>query len=370
MQNANKNNLKINNKNFKEGIIKNRTTLMITILMLLGALFLSMVFAIVFGPVDIKALEVLKIILHNAFNISIGDTSTLSSGVNYEIIWSIRFPRILLGAIVGMGLSVVGLTMQSMVQNPLADPYILGISSGASLGATFGIFIGIGSIFGANGVSMFAFMGALGSSLLVYVLSNTGGRATPVKLVLSGMVISSIASAFSSFLIFMCKNDQQIRTITFWLMGSLASASWDSIKLPGIFIILGTLFFVFQFRNLNIMLLGDQNAITLGTDLNKYRKIYMLITSLMTGLIVYSAGMIGFVGLVIPHIVRMLVGSDHRKLVPICALVGAIFLIWTDVLARTLLQDMEIPIGVITSILGAPFFIWIMIKKTNAFGGN
>ncbi len=359
-----------NTNSFKEGIIKDRKVFIITILLLIITLFLSIIFAVVFGPVEIKATEAFRIVVYNTVKIPIGDIETLTSGMNYDIIWGIRVPRVLLGAVVGMGLSIVGVVMQAMVQNPLANPYTLGISSGASLGATFAIMLGVGGIFGTNAIGISAFIGAFICSVAVYILSNIGGNSSSVKLLLAGMAISAICSSFTSFIIFIANDAQGMKTLTFWLMGSLVSGSWQNIITPSIIIVLGVLFFIFQFRNLNMMLMGDENAITLGTNLNSHRKVYMLITSLMTGMIVYVAGTIGFVGLLIPHIVRGIVGSDHRKLVPISALIGAIFLIWTDVFARTIMGGTEIPIGVITSLLGAPFFLWLMVKKSYGFGGN
>ncbi|SHK02353.1 FecCD family ABC transporter permease [Paramaledivibacter caminithermalis] len=371
---ANTNLFKKNNNEksceFEHGIIRDRRFLGVIIFLLFIALFVSIILAVVFGPVYIKPSEVLRIVIYNTIKIPIGDIDSLTSGVNYDIIWGIRFPRIILGAVVGMGLAIVGVVMQAMVQNPLANPYTLGISSGASLGATFAIMIGVGRLFGTNAVGISAFLGAFICSLSVYVLSNIGGRSSSVKLLLAGMATSAICSAFTSFIIFIANDAHGMRTLTFWLMGSLTSASWDNIIMPSIIILFGVFFFVFQFRNLNMMLMGDENAITLGTDLNIYRKIYMVITSLMTGMIVCVAGTIGFVGLIIPHIVRGLAGSDHRKLVPISSLVGAIFLIWTDVFAKSIMGGAEMPIGVITSLLGAPFFVWLMIKKSYGFGGN
>ncbi|WP_102401348.1 FecCD family ABC transporter permease [Haloimpatiens massiliensis] len=351
-------------------IFRKKTSIMVLVTILIAFLAISVIIAVIFGPVKLQIKEVFRIVVYNIFKIPIGDKQTLVKGVSYEIVWGIRFPRILLGAIVGAGLSVVGVVMQAMVQNTLADPYILGISSGASLGATFSIMIGVTKFLGGNSIGILAFVGALICSICVYTLSNIGGRCSSEKLILSGVVVSAICSAFTSFIIFIAGNERGIRNLTFWLMGSLASASWKNIILPAAIIIVGTLFFLSQFRNLNVMLMGDETAITLGKDLNKYRRIYIIITALMTATIVCVAGTIGFVGLIIPHIVRGFVGCDHRRLIPISALVGAIFLIWTDVFSRTVMKGMEMPIGIITSMLGAPFFMWLMIKKSYNFGGK
>ena len=254
--------------------------------------------------------------------------------------------------------------------NPLADPYILGVSSGASLGATLAVVLGIGSSFGSNSLGIMGFIGAFGVSILVLIISNIGGRSNSIKLLLAGMALSSVCSSFSSFLVYISDDSQKLKTITFWLMGSLAGAKWNEIVIIMPIIILGVIFFMTQYRTLNLMLLGDEVSITLGTDLHKFRIIYLVITSLMIGLLVYVSGMIGFVGLIIPHIVRMIFGTDHKKIIPISALLGAIILIWADVLSRALIKGTEIPIGIVISIIGSPLFVWLMIKKNYGFGGS
>ncbi len=338
-----------------------------TSVILLIILFLSIGFAVTMGSVDISIKEVYEVILYKLFNI--GD-STIGTGAVADVVWLIRMPRIVLAIAVGAGLSVVGIVMQAIVKNPLADPYILGVSSGASLGATLAVVLGIGSVFGSNSLGVMGFIGAFGVSILVLMISNIGGRSNSIKLLLAGMALSSVCSSFSSFLVYISDDSQKLKTITFWLMGSLAGAKWNEIVIILPVIILGTIFFITQYRTLNLMLLGDEVSITLGTDLHKFRIIYLLITSLMIGLLVYVSGMIGFVGLIIPHIVRIIFGTDHKKIIPITALLGAIILIWADVISRILIKGTEIPIGIVISIIGAPLFVWLMIKKNYGFGGN
>ena len=214
------------------------------------------------------------------------------------------------------------------------------------------------------------FIGAFTISILVLVISNIGGRSNSIKLLLAGMALSSVCSSFSSFLVYISDDSQKLKTITFWLMGSLAGAKWDEIIIILPIIILGTIFFITQYRTLNLMLLGDEVSITLGTDLHSYRIIYLVITSLMIGILVYASGMIGFVGLIVPHLVRIILGTDHRKIIPIAALLGSIILIWADVFSRVIIKGTEIPIGIVISIIGAPLFVWLMIKKNYGFGGN
>ena len=289
----------------KFNIFKETPIYMGVSVILLILLILSIGFAVTLGSVDISIKEVYKIIFNKLFVLSGNDT--INSGPVHDVVWLIRLPRIILALSVGMGLSVVGIVMQAIVKNPLADPYILGISSGASLGATMAIMLGVGAIFGSNSIGIAGFLGALIVSILVLVIANIGGRANSVKLLLGGMALSSICSAFSSFIVYFANDAQGMQKITFWLM---------------------------------------------------------------IGMLVYSSGMIGFVGLIIPHIVRMIFGTDHKKIIPIAAISGGIFLIWADVLSRTLIDGTEIPIGILISMVGAPCFIWLMIKKTYGFGGK
>ena len=260
--------------------------------------------------------------------------------------------------------------MQAIVKNPLADPYILGISSGASLGATAAILLGIGVALGENFVGISAFIGAFTISLGVVFIANLGGKANSIKLLLAGMALSAVCSAFSSFIVYFANNKEGMQSIAFWLMGSLSGAKWDSIFIIAPIVMISILFFGTQSRILNLMLLGDEVAITLGRDLHIYRQVYLLVSSLIVGFVVYAAGMIGFVGLIIPHIIRMLVGTDHKKLVPISALAGAIFLVLADGLCRIIIPKTELPIGILISLIGAPCFVYLMIKKTYGFGGN
>ena len=273
-------------------------------------------------------------------------------------------PRVLLGAFAGMALAMVGVIMQATIQNPLGDPYILGLSSGASLGATFSILIGFSGVLSSFGAPLGAFLGALIASIFVYFLAKIGGRITPFKMILAGMVISSICSSLTSLIIFLSKDNEGIRTVNFWMMGSLAGAQWSNIVLPIAISVIPLIYFFTQYRNLNLMVLGDETSITLGLNIEKHRKIYMILSSLITGVIVSVCGTIGFVGIMIPHIVRLIFGTDHKTLLPFSALVGAIFLIWADVIARCAITNMELPIGIITSVIGAPFLLWLMVKGT------
>lgn len=335
------------------------------IAVLLILLFISsIILGISFGAVDIPPYDVYRVFLYKVFGIKIGNLDEILNSTLFDIIWGVRMPRVLLGAFAGMALAMVGVIMQATIQNPLGDPYILGLSSGASLGATFSILIGFSGVLSSFGAPLGAFLGALMASIFVYFLARIGGRITPFKMILAGMVISSICSSLTSLIIFLSKDNEGIRTVNFWMMGSLAGAEWSNIVLPIAISVIPLIYFLTQYRNLNLMVLGDETSITLGLNIEKHRKIYMILSSLITGVIVSVCGTIGFVGIMIPHIVRLIFGTDHKTLLPFSALVGAIFLIWADVIARCAITNMELPIGIITSVIGAPFLLWLMVKGT------
>lgn len=335
------------------------------IAVLLILLFISsIILGISFGAVDIPPYDVYRVFLYKVFGIKIGNLDEILNSTLFDIIWGVRMPRVLLGAFAGMALAMVGVIMQATIQNPLGDPYILGLSSGASLGATFSILIGFSGVLSSFGAPLGAFLGALIASIFVYFLAKIGGRITPFKMILAGMVISSICSSLTSLIIFLSKDNEGIRTVNFWMMGSLVGAEWSNIVLPIVISVIPLIYFFTQYRNLNLMVLGDETSITLGLNIEKHRKIYMILSSLITGVIVSVCGTIGFVGIMIPHIVRLIFGTDHKTLLPFSALVGAIFLIWADVIARCAIANMELPIGIITSVIGAPFLLWLMVKGT------
>ena len=340
----------------------------LVMLLLAVLLVLAFLWALSIGTVKLSFVQIYEGIV-NQFTSGMA-IETAGQGPVHDIIWLLRLPRLVLAALVGMGLSVCGVIMQAVVKNPLADPYILGISSGASLGATAAILLGIGVALGENFVGIAAFIGAFAMSLGVLFISNLGGRSNSIKLLLGGMVLSAVCGAFSSFIVYFANNKEGMQSIAYWMMGSFAGAKWENLMIIAPIVILAVLFLWTQSRMLNLMLLGDESALTLGTDLHIYRQIYLLVSSLIVGFVVYSAGMIGFVGLVVPHVIRMLVGTDHKKLIPVAALTGAIFLVVADGLCRIIIPRTELPIGILISIIGAPCFVYLMIKRTYGFGGN
>lgn len=254
-------------------------------------------------------------------------------------------------------------------KNPLADPYILGISSGASLGATLATLFSIGAVWGTKSVGVMAFAGALMISCAVLFLANLGGRATAVKLLLAGSALSAVCNAFSNFAIYLRNDDHAPSQIIRWTMGGLGLPTGRIIRFC-IGCAGGDAVFYNTVSYTEFDAAGDDNAVTLGTDLHWHRIAYLLVTSLLIGLAVYNAGTIGFVGLVVPHGVRLLLGTDHRRLIPVSTLVGAIFLVWADVACRTVLPGNEIPIGILTSMAGAPVFLYLMVRHRYGFGGS
>lgn len=328
--------------------------------LLLVVLALSLIIGINLGYSKIKTEDILSILANKiGFNTDIDHIRSAS----VDIIMLVRLPRLILAMVVGMSLSVAGVSMQAIVKNPIADPYILGISSGASFGATVGVVLGLGTKFGSGFVGVTAFFGALIFAFLVLFLSNIGSKSNSAKLLLSGMAISTVAGTFSNLMIYLSSNRDAARQVSFWLLGSVAGAKWEDIKLIVPIILLCTIFFFTQYRTLDLMLLGDEIAITLGKDMNRSRQIYIVIVSVMVGFVVYVSGVIGFVGLIVPHICRFLIGTNHKSLIPLSALIGSIILVWADIMARNLISGSELPTGVVVSLVGAPLFVYLIISK-------
>lgn len=347
---------------------RRRFTLLLAVL-ILGVL-LSMILSVSMGTVKIPPEEAYRILLYKVFHLNIGDAISQVPASHMDIIWQIRFPRVFMAVLAGAGLAVCGTAMQASVQNPLADPYVLGISAGASLGATFAILFNMSGVLAGLGTSFWAFVGALMAGLLVMVLSGIGGQISTVKMILAGTIANALFSAFTNSIVYIADNAEGIRSVTFWTMGSLAAAKWSNLALPAIGVLLGCMFFLTQARNLNTLLLGEEAATTLGIDLARVRRHNLIMTALVTGLIVAACGVIGFVGLIIPHIVRSFVGSDHRRLLPAAILFGSLFLTWADAMARSVLTTGELPIGIITALIGAPFFLYILLKSSFGFANN
>ncbi|UED79906.1 iron ABC transporter permease [Lysinibacillus sp. CD3-6] len=336
-------------------------------LILLLVLIASMTAAIMIGSVSITPLHVWKVIFSKIpiFPNTIEPDWSRSQEI---IIWQIRVPRVILAAIVGAGLAIAGAAVQALVRNSIADPYILGISSGATVGATAVIILGAFSFLGIYALSVAAFLGSFIAIVLVFFLSRVGGRISIFRLLLAGMAVSFILSATSNFMLMMSKEEGGIKAVMYWMLGSLAGAKWSNVFIPAIiFFIVFSLLWL-HYRNLNLLLLGEEAAVTLGVNLQQFRIQLILLVSLLTGVLVAVSGSIGFVGLIIPHIVRLIVGSNYKYVIPISALLGGIFLVWADAIARVLIAPEEMPIGIITAFCGGPFFIWLLRRNNYSFG--
>lgn len=332
-------------------------------------LVVTIVIAIAIGSSCIEPAEVYGVLLRKLTNRAIGNNTF--NVMTQNIIWEIRLPRVLLGAICGAGLALCGVLMQCVTKNPIAEPYILGISSGASFGAVSVIVLGAISSFGINSVTTGAFVGSLISGILVFAIGTQMGKSTSTtRLVLSGMAISTIFSSLTNLLIYSAKNANQAKNAVFWTVGSLGGAKWDVLLFPSIMLVIVIIVSLIISKSLDILLLGDDSAIILGINVKLIKSIILLLATLLTASLVAITGAIGFIGLVVPHICRTIVGSDHKKLIILSLLIGAIFLISSDIIARGIFPPIEIPIGIITSLVGGPFFLYLIYKKNYSFGGK
>jgi iron complex transport system permease protein len=309
------------------------------------------------GAVTVPPAQVAKVI----FNHISGTSRFLIPEAVDRIIWQIHIPRMLLGALVGMTLAMGGAVLQGLLLNPLADPYMIGVSSGAAVGAGIAVLLGLSGILMGFGIPLFAFIFALLAVMAVYTLARRNGHVSVLSFILAGVVIGSFMWAVLTFL--MTVASQNLETIVFWTMGSLAGSDpWSKVMLLAPFALLG-FFALYAFaRDLNLFALGEESARYLGLEVESVKRILIGIVTLMTAAAVSVSGTIGFVGLMAPHITRRLVGPDHRVLIPCSALLGALFMICADALARTAMAPGEIPIGVITALLGAPFFLYLLRK--------
>ncbi|WP_442857424.1 FecCD family ABC transporter permease [Bacillus sp. FJAT-44742] len=348
---------------------RNKVAYMLWLSGLLGLLLISITAGVMLGPVAISPEAVWGIIVSKVPVVGAWITAEWTPA-HEHIVWDIRLPRVLLGAVVGAGLSIVGVAIQALVRNSLADPFILGVSSGASVGATLVILFGAFSVFGQYALSLAAFLGALVSIVLVFLLAQVNKRISTVRLLLAGIAISMILSAVTSFIVISAPREEGIRNALYWLMGSLAGGTWGNLSIPLASLGIVFLFLWLQSRSLNLLLMGEETAATLGMNIDQFRKILLVITALLTGVLVAVSGAIGFVGLMIPHIVRLLIGSDHKRVLPVSALLGAVFLIWADIGARLIAAPEEMPIGILTALCGGPFFIWLLRRSTYSFGSE
>ncbi len=331
-----------------------KTVFLLLILILLG----TIVIAGSLGSARIPFSDVIKIILSPtpSFDDGIKNTSRI-------IIWKIRLPRIILTVIAGMGLGVSGAVFQGIFRNPMANPYILGISSGAAFGVTLGMTMGLQITFlGIGAIPISAFIGAISASVIVYLISGGGRDILP--LLLSGIAMGFLLSALMSLLMYF--NRAQLENIVYWTMGSFNAANWQKAVITAPVILPGSLFIIIFARDLNLMILGEDSANSMGISVKKSRLVFLLISTIITASAVAVSGVIGFVGLIVPHAMRIITGPDHRTLIPYSMLGGAILLLISDTIARTIIAPTEIPVGIVTSLLGAPFFLFLLNRMRNS----
>lgn len=328
---------------------------LITILLLAILLIVTIIFCSFQGSADIKLKDLLEI-----FSNSPGQTWWNTKAI---ILLKVRLPRILLACMVGGALAVSGVVLQALLRNPLADPYILGVSSGSALGAIIAILLGLNITIGAlPSIPLFGFAGGLFTILFVYHISKIHRKISIQTMLLVGVVTGAILAAIIMFITSIA-DPHKVQGIIFWLMGSLSSQEYPMVAIVSFYVIVGILILLYHARGLNLLVLGEDSATQLGLEVERTKKIAFIGASLITGAAVSVSGLIGFVGILIPHLMRMIIGSDHRLLLPAAGLFGSIYLVLADTLARTLMAPTEIPVGVITAICGGPFFIYLLKTK-------
>ncbi|MEE5154444.1 iron ABC transporter permease [Pseudomonas alliivorans] len=329
------------------------TGLLITLTIVL---LFSCLVSVTFGAAPVPLEQVIGIL---TFKLSgIGDEHHLWTAGQETIVWLIRMPRVLLGALAGAGLALIGCVLQAVTRNPLADPHLLGATSGATLGAVM-VVMHVGEILGMLTLPLAAFAGSLTSLILVLWLSSRNGRLDSQRLLLSGVAVSFVMMAIANLLLFL-GDHRASSSVLFWMLGGLGLARWELLTVPLVTVLAGWILLQGLGRALNALMAGDQTAVSLGLQVRNVRLLVFLIASLMTGVLVALCGSIGFVGLMVPHIARRLVGSEHRRLLPVATLLGALLMVWVDVVSRTLIAPEDLPIGISTALLGGLFFIFMM----------
>jgi iron complex transport system permease protein len=277
-----------------------------------------------------------------------------------SIVVDLRLPRVLLAAFVGAALGVGGAAMQALLRNPLADPYIFGVSSGAAVGSAAAIALGF-SLLGALSFPAAAFLGAILATLLVYQVARSSGRLPAETMLLAGLAIGSLLAAVASFIVFM--DARRHVNIIFWMLGSFDQASWDRVGAVALITVVASLALLLQSRPLNAMLFGDESAAYLGIEVERFKVATLFLVALLTAGAVAFAGIIGFVGVIVPHAMRLVVGPDHRHLVPASALFGGALLVTCDLVARSIMPPTQVPVGILTAFLGAPFFVYLLRRS-------
>jgi iron complex transport system permease protein len=320
--------------------------------------------AVAAGSATTTWTDVYRVLAHHLLGLAPRPGPTLD-----RIVWRLRLPRAVLACIVGGGLSIIGVAMQTLVRNPLAEPYILGISSGASAGASL-FYLGFLPPLISKTLTMpvAAFAGGLLSISIVYLVARTGTRVSVTRLLLAGVAMSALMASVTSFVTFSSPEPDKLRAVLFWLLGSLSGARWELLPIPALITAIGLGVMMVLARPLDAMLVGEEPAQSLGMPVEALKKGLIVLAALVTGTLVAVSGAIGFVGLIVPHVVRLLVGVPHRRLVPLSFVAGAVFLCWADLAARTLLPGQELPVGILTALCGVPFFLVLLRRRAYQFG--
>ncbi|MEP5758812.1 MAG: iron ABC transporter permease [Litoreibacter sp.] len=325
-----------------------------------AALLMSLSIAVSVGPISVPLETVWGILINKIAP----DTVPQNWSAGREaIVWNIRLPRAVLACLVGAGLAMVGASLQAVTRNPLADPHLLGISAGGAFGAILAL-LHTGLFIGLLTVPLLAFLGALIATLLVLAVSQFASATSADRLVLAGVAVSFIVMSSANVLIFL-GDPRATHTVVFWMLGGLGLAQWDQLIYPTVILFCCGTYLWLKSGTLNAMTIGDETATTLGIPVARFRLTIFVIGALITGVMVAFSGIIGFVGLMVPHVVRLMIGGDYRRLLPISALSGAVFLVWADIIARTIMAPEDMPIGIVTGLIGGLFFIWLLRTRIN-----
>ncbi|MGV9613571.1 FecCD family ABC transporter permease [Nocardia xishanensis] len=338
---------------------RHRVTTVLWLGGLAAALAVVLIVATGLGPVWVPPGTVARIIGHHTFGVpAVADWTPAQD----SIVWLVRVPRVLLGAMVGAALAVAGAVLQTLVRNVLADPHILGVTSGASTGAAVSLLFGVTAATTAGALAASAFAGALAATVLLFAIARINGQMTSLRLLLGGVTIGYLFSAATSFLIFASDNQEGARTVLFWLLGSLGSAAWSSVATTALVTAAAVAALLLLAARLDVLAAGDDTARALGMSPVRLRMLALGVVALAIGAVVAVAGAIGFVGLVVPHVARLCGGGTHRRLIPLSAVLGALFLVIADVAARVVFAPRELPLGIVTAVVGAPLLL-VLIRR-------
>ena len=331
----------------------------------------SVVLTVSIGSTDLPFHDVYGVIIDKVFHGGAQIEAGAFEKSLFKIVWQIRLPRTLFAMCVGAGLSICGAAMQSLVLNPIADPYVLGVSSGASAGAAIALLAPVAILEGQRQTTAFAFIGALSAAFVVYFLAKRagGGKLQPVTLLLAGTAVNAVMSAITSYLVFKARSPEGIAAVYNWQMGAISAAQWKTLTIPAILITVGAITFTIMGSRFNMMMMGDEDAAAMGLRVRLFRSVMFIVVSIVVASLVSITGIIGFVGLVVPHVVRLFSRtSDNRIIMPMSAMFGASYIMWADAYARGVHGAAELPLGIVTAFIGAPFFMFLMIK--NGYGGS